>query len=285
MSAEAPTPLEFTNKNEPARTREVKTFVGDDIVLLTPVNRHFKLRPGEYKEFVTPLPQDYFYRYQRELYPHFYAQFSTRSVLQQAGLSVHHMHQHSEANVTTLTIRNSNPNTTLSFPMRLPLGRFFIRGSVIAYDELERLIPMLFSNREVPEGVSITDNGIALSLPITRFARVTRPVVDLLVLDSIRRNNRTTLDEYLGFKWETDFEAELGEIVIGETPKILLPSDVNGEISIGSDDMGNMGHAQSPFVDPAFGVATNGVALRTEVWHTRDSATPVSRVEIQFFHI
>ena len=163
----------------------------------------------------------------------------------------------------------------------MPLGRFYITGSILLGKDLEELLPLLFLDNEIPQGAFVEPDGLSIHIPIVSFARITQPRVDLSVL----KNNRPVLDGILGFDWKTTIEAEFDELIIGETPPIMLPSDVHGDIVVGVSDDKKYAHPQSPFVDPRFGMSSFGLPLRTEFWHMTDDPTPASHVDIQFFHI
>src|SRR3989344_1603551 len=264
---------------EPRVRRERKTFVGSDVLLVSPDGKPFDLPPGHGSEFTVPFPVDYFLHYQGHLETKYAAQFSTRSVLQQAGTCVIGARPDEESGLVYFYIRNGNPNTVLHFPPRLPLGRFYIKGSILPGNDLVELLPLLFLDNEIPHGALVAPDGLSIHLPIVRFARITKPSIDLSVL----RNNRQELDSILGFKWESEFAAKFDELVIGETPPIMVPSDVHGDIVVGVSDDKKYAHQQSPFVDPRFGLSSLGIPLRTEFWHMTDDPTPASHVDIQFF--
>ena len=259
------------------RNEELRTFIGSDIVLSSPDDNPFELLPRHEREFTVPISHDYFSQYHGGLSPHPFARFSTRSVLQQAGACVLTANIAMDSHSVNFLIRNVNPHTVLHFPPRLPFGRFYIRGSMITGQKLEKLLPLLFKDTSIPPGVSIYPDGLSIVLPIIHFARVTKNRIDLSTL----RNNRLELDERLGLEWNTSFTAQFDELVLGETPKIQVPNNVNGEVLVGMDNGAT--HTQSPFVDPGFGVTQQGLPIRTEFWHLTSRQTPNSSVHLQFF--
>lgn len=273
MTSELHPELELTKKEK------LKTFIGADIILSAPDDKPFELLPRRDREITVPIPDGYFDTYEGGLSPHPFARFSTRSVLQQAGACVLTADISMDSKRVTFLIRNANPRTVLHFPASIPFGRFYIRGGMITGQELEKLLPSIFPESTIPTGVSVDSDGLSIILPIIQFARVTKQKIDVSNL----KNIRDKLDQLLGLQWQRTLKAKFDELIIGETPKIMIPNGVNGEVLVGMNDDGTT-HAQSPFIDTGFGIGSDGLPIRTEFWHLSERPIPTSLVHLQFFN-
>lgn len=120
---------------------------------------------------------------------------------------------------------------------------------------------------------------VSMAIGIEKWARfMEEREINLEVL--CRAKTREEIDQVLGLDWRksgTDLAEERQEYMIGETPKVVLPPGVAGVINLGYFNIrygGQALHSSSVLIDPGFGVANGGMAIRTEHFVTQRIGLP-----------
>jgi hypothetical protein len=120
---------------------------------------------------------------------------------------------------------------------------------------------------------------VSVAIEIEKWARfMEEREIDLEVL--CRAKTREEIDQALGLDWRkssTDPVEERQEYMIGETPKVVLPPDTAAVINLGCFNIrygGQASHSSSVLIDPSFGAASGGMAIRTEHFVTQRIGLP-----------